>query len=817
MVQEIKYKGLTRLPSDVSSFDGEMEEVYNLFNVNGELRPYVPPEQIGTLSGVLRFVHKNQGWEHLITLDGGEIRAYSYDGSTMTLLGVIANIYGESLIKCDAVGNVLVILTDKGLKYLLWKDNEYKYLGDKIPFVKLVPSIANIGWREVGTVSMNKYSSIIESLWNGSKLTGNDLILANDFTNDYWAFIEKNYTDITNDGYVSRPFFVRYAIRLYDGTLINHSMPFLMPFWAGKSNWDFDVKFTEQNVLHLAIYYGKLSITWSGTNLQGWEDIISSVDIFVSPFFNGYTNDAKLWYASMSGPSSLPHMYYHELSKRVFPSPNINMMENLTANGNFYFVKSLSISDLSSNGSMIIDDINHTNLYLQERMTDDFLSHETVVAESSYTYNNKLHLTGIKRRSFRGWGISGIETSYDSMSPATDTVPRTPYLFYPGKAKYATLVTRTPSLGTMRLHLTPHPTLNGSYYIDRNLDNISVESGAFRPGEDNAGSNDGINISDANKIYVSEVNNPFYFPVNSRITLPVGRVIAISSNTEAISQGQFGQFPLFAFTDDGIWALEVSSDGKYLARQPVSREVITNPNVLQMDKYIAFVSKRGLNILSGSSTECITEIVREVNTRSSKVSITSFVVGADTPEVQAKYNTVPIEEYMLSCELAYEYINGQGRIYMINNNFDYCYVFDIMSKSWSKVQGKYRNSVANYPDCYVQNTSGNIFNLASIREGQGDITTMYMTRPIKMEQALFSLKQLAHVGVFNNGDVLTCVYASRDGINYAPIASGRNRLLRISGTPYRYYKVAVIANLQPNETLSSIQLNVEPKFTNRIR
>ena len=817
MVQEIKYKGLTRLPSDVSSFDGEMEEVYNLFNVNGELRPYVPPEQIGTLSGVLRFVHKNQGWEHLITLDGSEVKAFNYTGTSISALGTIANIYGVTLIKCDAVGNVLIILTDKGLKYLLWKDNEYKYLGDKIPFVKLVPSISNIGWREVGTVSMNKYSSIVESLWNGRELTGNDLILANDFTNDYWAFIEKNYTDLTNGGNVSRPFFVRYAIRLYDGTLINHSMPFLMPFWAGKNNWDFDVKFTEQNVLHQAIYYGKLSITWSETNLQGWEDIISSVDIFVSPFFNGYTNDAKLFYSSMSGPSSLPHMYYHELSKRVFPFPNINMMENLTANGNFYFVKSLSISDLSSNGSMIIDDINHTNLYLQERMTDDFLSHETVIPESSYTYNNKLHLTGIKRRSFRGWGISGIETSYDSMSPATDTVPSTPYLFYPGKAKYVTLITRTPSLGTKRLHLTPHPTLNGSYYIDRNLENISVQSGAFRPGEDDAGSNNGIDASDANKIYVSELSNPFYFPVNSRITLPVGRVIAISSNTEAISAGQFGQFPLFAFTDDGIWALEVSSDGKYLARQPVSREVITNPNVLQMDKYIAFVSKRGLNILSGSSTECITDIVREVNTRSSKVSITSFVVGADTPEVQAKYNTVTIEEYMLSCELAYEYINGQGRIYMINNNFDYCYVFDIMSKSWSKVQGKYRNSVANYPDCYVQNTSGNIFNLASIREGQGDITTMYMTRPIKMEQALFSLKQLAHVGVFNNGDVLTCVYASRDGINYAPIASGRNRLLRISGTPYRYYKVAVIANLQPNETLSSIQLNVEPKFTNRIR
>ncbi|MDD3064580.1 MAG: hypothetical protein PHX50_17500, partial [Massilibacteroides sp.] len=60
----IRYKGITRLPSDHDAFDGELEDVVNMSLTGGELRPVLPPELIGTIPGQFIFVHKNQGFEH---------------------------------------------------------------------------------------------------------------------------------------------------------------------------------------------------------------------------------------------------------------------------------------------------------------------------------------------------------------------------------------------------------------------------------------------------------------------------------------------------------------------------------------------------------------------------------------------------------------------------------------------------------------------------------------------------------------------------------------------------------------------------------
>ena len=71
--------------------------------------------------------------------------------------------------------------------------------------------------------------------------------------------------------------------------------------------------------------------------------------------------------------------------------------------------------------------------------------------------------------------------------------------------------------------------------------------------------------------------------------------------------------------------LEVGSDGRYTARQPVSRDVATNPNVLQMDSMIAFITAKGVTLLSGSDSQPISEIIRENNIRSSQITISSML------------------------------------------------------------------------------------------------------------------------------------------------------------------------------------------------
>ena len=66
MQNNIKYKGISRIPSDVSTFDGEMEDVYNLVNFHGELKPVIPPDVIGSITGEIVYIHKTASFTNFI-------------------------------------------------------------------------------------------------------------------------------------------------------------------------------------------------------------------------------------------------------------------------------------------------------------------------------------------------------------------------------------------------------------------------------------------------------------------------------------------------------------------------------------------------------------------------------------------------------------------------------------------------------------------------------------------------------------------------------------------------------------------------------
>ena len=86
--------------------------------------------------------------------------------------------------------------------------------------------------------------------------------------------------------------------------------------------------------------------------------------------------------------------------------------------------------------------------------------------------------------------------------------------------------------------------------------------------------------------------------------------MGISTAAKALSQGQFGQFPLYAFTDEGVWALEVNSSGGYSAKQPITRDVcISSDSITQIDTAVLFATDRGIMEISGSQTQCLTDII----------------------------------------------------------------------------------------------------------------------------------------------------------------------------------------------------------------
>ena len=876
----IRYKGITRLPSDHDAFDGELEDVINMSITGGELRPVLPPELIGTIPGQFKFVHKNQGYEHFLSLDGNTVKAYELVNGAFSLIGNVASILGSGFYDISCIGNTVIITTSNGIVYSLWKTstNSYVDLGSDIPFPVLSFAMETspidaydksfeINASDAGQLNYLNYIKTTEGTFVDSAVSGTDSIdgmtdeqlkdwlsyrLGDKRAAEMWSAFEGELREaqgvITtkikgtinahirdqheNQKHVF-PFFVRYAVRLFDGSLIKHSPPFLMlpsrfvPFTVGPATRApvvTDSSSIDKEISIIFNHPSKLIYSHSISAIASYSDIVQSIDVFISPPIYTYVQDGVLngWVTDSENVSSY-------LFGGLYKSRD-TILRSIAEASNFFLVDSIPISEFSQARSSVYVKMEKLNTLVSQRpMEDDYLSHDKITATGSHAYNHKLHLFGINSRPFGGFKYSSGSLAYEiadygrvGSSDALYVGPQA-YMFYPN-ARAKEVVTFTSDIANgaqeIRIPLTEHKYLNGAFYLSPNLrtPTLGTVDDNFRY--------DYHYESRSETIYISAHQNPFAFPVSSRITLPVGKVLAVASNTEAISQGQFGQFPLYAFTDDGIWALEINSEGKYLTRQPVSRDVVINPNIMQMDTALAFVTGKGVSLLSGANLEAISEIIRENNIRSSKISITGVVSALENAELltvdmgtalMGAYESVSFETFAAGASLAYDYITGGGRILVINPLYDYLYVFDIATATWSKVIGSYKRVVNNYPDCYVQDGDGKVYNLANIPDATSTKTTcMIITRPISYEDYNFVIRSLAHRGIFKSA-LNVVIYASRNGVDYAPIMHRREKLIRMNGSGFRYYKLLVIADLDPNEALSGIEVDFMLKYPNRMR
>ena len=191
------------------------------------------------------------------------------------------------------------------------------------------------------------------------------------------------------------------------------------------------------------------------------------------------------------------------------------------------------------------------NISSKELMSDDYLTHNKVLAEHSYTYNHKLHLSGVKQRPFSGfkYTLDG-DICYDIRdygivkADAAHYVGPQPFIFYPDPRAASLIYYRNTTHGAtgvmaIRQPLSAHKRLNGAFYLDPDLNNVQLST---------ADATDSPNTGYQNldsMLFVSEFQNPFVFPVNSRLTLSVGKVLSVASNTQAIHKAVV-QFPLYA-------------------------------------------------------------------------------------------------------------------------------------------------------------------------------------------------------------------------------------------------------------------------------
>lgn len=741
---------------------------------HSELAPSFIPEDVTKKHGLpsnlqsdLVFVHKTSYYENYITQEGRYVYAYTNIGKKYIVLLAIQ----EEIQDIDSIGNIVIITTGKSVYYALWKNDAYKYIGNSLP----VPSIRfdvignddeNFETSDRDKVYLN-YSGVNgataiatfnKSAWEKAARGVAENEEANTFMSDlnkeFWSKVQQLKEKIGKWGYFSCPRLVRYAIKLYDGSYVYHSVPVLLG--VGSKEW-VSVEGSATNTstpvssltFTIELYYRAIAklISW---DVEDWTDIITGVDIFISEDITFPRINEEFATCDDGGGK-----VYFKGYDNAFENTKQEILDKV----NFYKIVSVAAGDLESFKTGI--DLHKDNtveqsedLVVKERLTSDYMMSHKVIPGTMMNFNSRLlvnaskvelpdpytQLNGVfcnvklaltdrelnhqKQRTYRYKFFirrnDGEEYSILAKTPDGSVDFKTNLISNGAPSQLETKWYADP----MAWIVYPDPNCY-KVEIDLGAGDIAVVDMSAHPGlscayafigldkywqyYDLIRSDSEIDLTEKrtysvnNQVMLSEISNPFVFPVGNRYTLQ-SKVLGIALASTALSQGQFGQFPLYVFTEDGIWAMETAADGSFVTSKPLSRDVCINPDsITSIDNAVIFVTDKGVMLLQGSQ---VVDISPNMNGRHYQIenSVRTIIENQDffCDLLPALSDNTHFLAFVKAATIAYDYAGR--RLIFIKKDEKYQYVYKLDTQTWHK--GAYGIKLVapinSYPECLVQ-------------------------------------------------------------------------------------------------------------------
>ena len=323
-------------------------------------------------------------------------------------------------------------------------------------------------------------------------------------------------------------------------------------------------------------------------------------------------------------------------------------------------------------------------------------------------------------------------------------------------------------------------------------------------------------------IKVSEAENPLVFPASNSVQVGSSVIKAMAANTRPITEGQFGDAPLYVFTDEGTWMLMLSTDGVYQARQPVNRDVCSNPDgILQIDDAVLFPTERGIMMQTGSTAKLITDaldgaVFDYMQLYKESYSKKILAVGS-IPEAGIKY--MPFRQFMKGADMVYDYYDA--RIIVFNPDCAYAYVYSLKSGLWGAMESNIKKRVNIYPESYAINGDRKIVDFYQ-SQPVGPTRYFLCTRPMAIgsAEAYKTMFSCITRGYFRNevGKCGMALYASNDLFKWFPVSTSVNKFLRgMCGSPYKYFRLALIGSLLPEESIGGLSADYQERWQNKLR
>ena len=552
--------------------------------------------------------------------------------------------------------------------------------------------------------------------------------------------------------------------------------------------------------------------------LSDYEGLINGIDIYISPYVNisNIENINTTIAVKDSGSGvfvgnevRLIESVSQEMMKRVADMASFFLVKSLNigdSTGGDYvaFPEKTDTETIAAINSLV-----H-----KEQLVDDTQSIHRVGAAKSFMYNHRLHLAdvttaffgGFSKRYF-GWLRSNLggtyQWCYNGKGPAftysggewdadDDLIVETElrygsqqgfaYSFYRDSTYgFLSAMLSYPASGATRMsfywvdHVTgdvwrigsfalkDHEFLDISYYLDPNLDGIYLDqfsADAVRLSSDEAAellSRAGVPfvVRMPNELRVAETYNPLRFLNRNVYPVGSGRIRSMGSNVMDVAALNYGVFPLYVFTTDGVFSLRVGegTTAYSVVMQPAFTEPVVSDVTCQIPAGVLFLTARGLFLINGRSVEFLSGAIEEAPVdlrfeRSSEMDV--FLMNNE----QLTMNNVSLMVYN----------NYKHEVVLVCPSFNWvlCLSDGAFYISTERLTSLVRNTM---PDLRVM--SGR--DVLDFSRESGDTRVSFVTRPLAF--GTLDVKYLERMilrGVFYgvSGKPVVVTHRSNDGRNF---------------------------------------------------
>ena len=855
--KEVILKGLTHSPSDYDCQDGELATCLNLINEDGALHPIHQPvvaEQNITLDAgdTIELVHKVTHNEtihsHYIIRKSDDTWYWMEKGGDGTKNTIDLN--GFHVNAVTAVGNIVNFVGEISIKYLYWIDDNYQ-LFDRDNFNYGI----KIDFKEWDFHGGTAEISLGDEFWDyvtykssssGRKITGMNVNQVSKVFNMFDAVINKTLSD---KGKQWQKYFVFgvAAIRLYDGTYYSISNIFKLD-WNSETLSSVSVDPYNKRFWSIGPTIATYTISANIDNLDKISNLIQGIDIFLSKAesFVNLESAAAKYVVPESNDRDQGDMFFTMMSGKEAA----NAIDSLS------FYHSLFISKDEFGKELQLKRVEGT----EESLPLANLYRSDLGGKCAITYNNRLHVGNVKE----GYNvdlISNITPKRANIEELkTEGIVRV-------KASNKEFWCKVDDLGARLYYFVCVPILNvseirfykktGTSVFEKSTVSLhSSETTAFSfyvagEGKENVpqfalpwekSSEDEWNnivskyenyktntnaLPYSSVVKVSEAENPLIFPAKNSVQVGSSIINALAANTRPISEGQFGDAPLYAFTDEGVWVLMLGSEGTYIARQPANRDICSNPKgILQIDDAVLFPTERGIMMQRGRESECITDVLDDYpfdflsiysHSTKDKTYPNKLLALGNIPESDVKY--VRFRKYLEEAGMIYDYYDS--RIIVFNPNYTYAYVYSLKSNMWGTMHNVFNKRVNIYPESYATDKEGKILDVY-VKEPTENVPFFLCSRPLTLGQdvhkTLFDCITRGYFRSIQAGKCGTVLFGSNDLVNWYYVGSSVNMYLRnLVGSPYKYFRLALMGSLDPKESISALSIDFQSRLQNKLR